>query len=255
MQSPIYFHSDRARLEMFEVVQNLPSGVEVYLVGGALRNALISKYHDETWQQRDYDQIVTKNSDEYLSYLYDRGFTDGTLQSSTQRVIAKPVVEGGKLISYEDNIVFDIHTLDGTSVEDNLRYKSGLLVNGFALSLRDVFTPDWEDALIQLPGALDCIRTKQIRINQDGFASEANNFFACMRFIGAGFSAPPRDEITKLLLQLPELGHERYQRNLEKLSNYVGGESQARRIIEAAIGSDIDIFDEASAKNAIALLA
>jgi hypothetical protein len=237
---------------MFEIVQNLPSDVDVYLVSGTIRNALIRKYHGEVWPQRDYDQIVTNGSDDYFSYLYERGFRISNLDRPTQRVVAKPIVKDAKTISYEDNLVFDVHMVDGTTVEDNLRNNVGLLINGFALSLRDAFDPNWESKVLALPGALDCIKSKQIRINLHGYTSDANYFFACMRFIGSGLAAPPREEIIKLLMKLPGLEHERYQRNLIKLSSYVGGEAEARRIVKQTMGDEFDIFDEDGTKAFIA---
>lgn len=248
MHSAIYFHSENSRKAMFDLVKNLPSEVEVYLVGGAVRNALINKYHNETWRQRDYDQIVTNGSETYFSYLESTGFSIGTLDRLAQRVMVKPVIEDAKTISYEDNLVLDIHMVDGTSVEDNLRNETGLLINGFALSLRDIFDENWLDKLIQLPSALECIKAKQVRVNLDGYATEANNFFACMRFVGAGFSPPPQEETTKLLVELMKLEHDRYQRNLAKLSDYVGGEAEARRLLAEVLGPEINIFNEASAK-------
>lgn len=240
---------------MYDVVENLPENIEIYLVGGALRNAYVYKYHGEQWLQRDYDQIVISGSEEYLTYLESKGFKKGGMDKPTQRIMVKALKEDGAEISYVDNLVFDIHMVDGTTVEDNLAHDTGLLINGFAVNMRDIFKNDCLDRVISLDGAEQCIQDKQIKINQIGYRAEANHFFACLRFMGAGFKAPPKSEAIQLLLELPRMESERYQRNLQKLKDYVGGEGKAKSLVEAAIGPGIDIFDEQDAKKMINHLA
>ena len=233
---------------MRNVISNLPDSVEVYLVGGAIRNALVKKYHGETWVQRDYDQAITSGSPRYLAQLEQLGFSRGSIDTAEHIVMAKPLKEDGKEHSYDDNLVFDMHTVDGTTIEDNLKYSTALSINGFALSLRHVFDEGWEDKLIQLPGALDSIKNKQINVNQDGYTSETNYFFALLRFMGAGFTAPGRDDVIKLLKVTADLESDRYARNITKLVNYVGGEARVREIVDGLGIEGLDIFDEQSTK-------
>lgn len=236
------------------VIDSLPKDVNVYLVGGAIRNALVRKYHGETWVQRDYDQAITSGSQQYLALLEQLGFSRGNINNADHVVMSKLLEENGQAISYEDNLVFDMHPVDGTTIEDNLKYSTALSINGFALSLCDIFADDWEDKLIQLPGALDSIKNKQINVNQQGYTSETNYFFALLRFIGAGFAAPNRDDVIKLLKVTADIEPERYSRNVTKLVNYVGGEVRVKQIVDSLGIDGLDIFDEQSTKQLAGLL-
>jgi hypothetical protein len=233
---------------MHSVIDSLPDGVEVYLVGGAIRNALVKKYHGETWVQRDYDQAITSGSPQYLAQLEQLGFSRGTINNADHVVMSKSLEENSQAVSYEDNLVFDMHTVDGTTIEDNLKYSTALSINGFALSLRHVFDEDWEGKLIQLTGALDSIKNKQINLNQDGYTSETNYFFALLRFMGAGFAAPGCDDVIKLLKVTADLESDRYDRNITKLVNYVGGEARVKEIVDSLGIEGLDIFDEQGTK-------
>lgn len=244
MHSAIFFYSDRAKNTMVDIVENLPSDVDVYIVGGVLRNALVRKYHNEIWTQRDYDQVTTGNSDRYLDYLREIGFDFRGIEEPRHKTASKPVVDNARQISYVDNLVFDIHLADATDIMDNLRHSSGLSINGFALNLRDIFANDWEDRLLSLPGALDCIKSKQILLNEDGYRSEPNFFFALLRFMGLGFSGPPQDDATKLLNNVCNLSTEKYQKNITKLVSYLGSEERVRDVVDSLGIDKLDIFDE-----------
>lgn len=240
---------------MYNLVQNIPDDVEVYIVGGAIRNALVYDIHGEVWRQRDYDQIITKNSSKYFAYLESLGFQQGAINDPTHRIMTKATVQDGRDISYEDNLVFDIHIVDGTTIEDNLRYGTGLMINGAALSIRDIFSDDWKARLYTLPGAIESIEQKQMRINPDGYESESNYFFALIRFIGMGFAQPPHDEIIKLFKTLKDIEPHRYQRNLKKLEDYVGGRLKVIQIVNNLnIDSSLNIFDEAATRHLIDIL-
>ncbi len=130
-----------------------------------------------------------------------------------------------------------------TAAIENLRNHVGLTVNGFALSFRDITAPNWIDKLITLPGALEDLRAKQLRVNREGYKDQAANFFACLRFMSAGFNPPPADEVQLLLNELPRVEHERYENNVQKVYNYVGGEQRARELVRS-LDIDIDVFDE-----------
>ncbi len=248
MNSQLFFYSDAAKEAMRNVINNLSDDVEVYLVGGAIRNALVKKYLGETWIQRDYDQAITRGSLQYIAQLEQLGFSRGSINNDEHIVMAKPLKANGQEVSYEDNLVFDMHTVDGTTIEDNLKYSTALSINGFALPLRNILDEDWEGKLFQLPGALDSIKNKQINLNQDGYNSESNYFFALLRFMGAGFAAPDHDDVIKLLKVTADIEPERYTRNVIKLVNYVGGEARVREIIDSLGIKGLDIYDEQSTR-------
>lgn len=249
MDSGIFFYSDTSRRSMHTLVENLPSDMDVFLVGGAVRNALVKKYHGETWVQRDYDQVITKNSAQYFNYLKQNGFIFRGIDDPNHKTASKPVVDNAREISYEDNLVFDMHIADGTTIEDEVRFNSMLLLNGFALSLRDSLSSDIESKIIALPGALDSIKNREIRLNPDNSDNESNYFFAVLRFMGMGFSAPPHNDVRKLLKRVEGLPTDRYERNVAKVVGYVGGEEKLKEIVDSLGIENLNIFDQGVTKN------
>lgn len=230
---------------MLSLIKGLPKQTEVFLVGGALRNALIYEIHQEIWPQRDYDQIVINNSSVYLEFLEKSGFRPSGANQKNKKVLAKKLIKDGADISYVDNLVFDIHIADGNTPSENLQNNTSLLINGFALNLRDILRPGWKTHIIELPGAIQAIENKQIAINNLASNIEPYTLFACLRFIGAGFKAPPKKDIDRMLTELLRIDHDKYQKNLIKLSSYVGGKDRAKNIVSDLLGDEIDIFDEA----------
>ncbi len=83
-----------------------------------------------------------------------------------------------------------------------------------------------------------------IKILSQRYTSESNYFFALLRFIGAGFSAPDHDSVVKLLKTIDGLSSDRYARNITKLVKYVGGEDRVRGIVTDLGVDNLDIFDE-----------
>lgn len=231
-----------------DVVTGLPADCEVYLIGGAVRNALYRHYHGETLRQRDFDQIVLKGSADYLAYLKSLGFFESKVLQVDQIIMVYDLVPDADPTSYDDSVVFDTHTLDGTTVMDNLLYHSGHSINGFALSMRDIFDPNWAEKVIELPGAKEDLQNKQLHINQTGYASDPANIFACLRFVSAGFTPPPKEEIAQLLVELPKLNSDRFGRNITKAYEYIGGEAAAHELV-AKLGIQGNLFDESDVKN------
>ncbi|MGZ6004821.1 MAG: hypothetical protein ACXWLH_01580 [Candidatus Saccharimonadales bacterium] len=247
---PLIYNYSRAREELKRVVDNLPLSVDVYLIGGAIRNALFRHYHGRALKQRDYDQIITKSPNVYIDYLYSMGFVAGEINRPMQRVMRKSLFENVAPEDHDKWIVFDMHLVDSTKAIDNLKYHVGLTVNAFAISLRDIFSSDWQSKLISLPGAVDDIKGKRLRVNMEGYKDQAANFFAVLRFMHAGFLPPPKNELKLLLDELPKIEHNRYQKNVDKVFTYVGGEDAARRLVYK-LGIDVDVFNENDVKKHI----
>lgn len=72
-----------------------------------------------------------------------------------------------------------------------------------------------------------------------------------LRFMSVGFSAPSKEEINLLLKQLPNLEHARFERNVKKIWDYVGGEEKARKMVKD-LGIDVDVFSEEEVKTRLA---
>jgi tRNA nucleotidyltransferase/poly(A) polymerase len=59
---PLKFNTQSARSEFERAVRNLPEEIDLYIVGGSVRNALIREFHGQDLVQRDYDQVITNGS-------------------------------------------------------------------------------------------------------------------------------------------------------------------------------------------------
>jgi hypothetical protein len=247
---PLNFNSNEAKFEFQKVVENIPPELELYLVGGALRNALFKLFHGVALTQRDYDQVVTKGSADYTKYLDGLGFEEHPYPSrqDVQTVYRKPLFDGANE-DYHDWLVFDMHTVDGTTIEDNLKFNVGFTINGTAMRLSDTLTKPWDEVIIEtLPTAIQDIKDKKLRLNLDGYTHQPSNFYAMLRFMSVGFSAPSDDEVQLLFRELPNIEHVRFERNVKKIWEYVGGEAKARALVHS-LGIDVDVFDEETIKS------
>jgi hypothetical protein len=248
------YNSTEAEVCLREVVRNLPGGVEVFMIGGAVRNALIREIHGDILTQRDYDLVVTKGSKQFTPYLETLGYEARPYPShqDEQVVYSKPLNDEAKNgDSYVNWLVFDIHTMDGTTIEENIKDNVAFTVNGCALSLRDLYTGPWQQRLIQvLPTALQDIKDKKLRLNYDGYKYMATNFYAMLRFMSVGFTPPPEKDIRLLLQELPHVEHARFESNVHKVWKYIGGEDKARALVKD-LGVDLDVFDEEAIESAL----
>lgn len=247
------YNSDEARQSLRQTLTNFPEEVEVYLIGGAIRNALFRMLHGIVLTQRDYDQVITKGSKPYREYLKSLGFEERPYPSRQDEQVAydKPLNEYAKDgDSYVNWLVFDMHTVDGTTIDENIRNNVAFSINGCAVNARDLYVKPWQEALVQiLPTAIQDIKEKRLRLNYDGYRHFPSNFYAMLRLISVGFSAPPQQEVGLLLKELPKLEHAKFERNVKKVWDYVGGEGKARALVKS-LGIDIDVFDEEIIKSA-----
>lgn len=248
------YNSEAAKHELRKVIASLPDDVELYLIGGAVRNALFRTFHGTVLTQRDYDQVVTKGSSSYTHYLHSLGYEERPYPShqDEQVVYCTPLNERAKEgNSYVNWLVFDLHTVDGTTIEDNVRNNVAFTINGCVVNARDLYDKQWRDAVIEvLPNAIQDIKDKKLRLNRDGYRYAPSYFYSMLRFMSVGFEQPGPEEVQLLLNELPKLEHARFERNVTKVWNYVGGEAKARELVKS-LGIDIDVFDEAAVKSSI----
>ena len=245
-------NSDEARTALHKAFSGLPQAVDLFLVGGAVRNALFRIFHGQVLTQRDYDQVITRGSEDYKEYLAGLGYVGRPYPSHQDKQVAyskalnEKAQEGD---SYVNWLVFDMHTVDGTTIEDNLKYNVAFTINGCAVKANDLFTKPWQECLIQaFPSSLDDIKNKKLQLNYDGYKSQPSYFYSVLRFMSAGFAPPPKVEVDLLLHELPRIEHARFERNVKKVYDYVGGEEKARSLVKS-LGIDIDVFDEAIVKS------
>ncbi|MFA6514298.1 MAG: hypothetical protein WCT50_03370 [Patescibacteria group bacterium] len=223
---PLFLHDEKTN-EIFKiVVASIPKSTKAYLVGGAIRNAVYYKYFKQKLPQRDFDILLIGDQVGFIKNLRHRGFIFGKIKRKHEVVvkikrIPKPIH------AYNDYLYLDIHIAEEKSALKNLAKNSNFTINGFAISLKDIFREDWFDELISLPGALADLKNKRLKLNQ---LSHPANLFACMRFMSLGFKQPKQAEIDLLLKSLSDLKEPRYEKNMRKLFGYVGGEGNAKKL-------------------------
>lgn len=246
------YNSDEAKQALHQTFTNLPDDANVYLIGGSVRNALYRMFHGDVLVQRDYDQVITNGTKEYTQYLESIGFEKRPYPSHQDEQVAysKALNEHAKEgDSYTNWLVFDLHTLDGATIEESIKTNVAFTINGCAVDVRNLYNKRWQDSVIEvLPNAIQDIKDKRLRVNRDG-CYWPSNFFAMLRFMSVGFTPPPQDEVQLLLKELPNVEHARFGRNVTKVWNYVGGEEKARALVKS-LGIGIDVFDEDTVKSA-----
>lgn len=229
-----------------EAVESIPPKTDIYVVGGAARNAVYYSLFKKTLPQRDYDLLFTGDLDKYIGNLRNNRFTYGKIRRKNEVVLKKRKFPSAKLIS--DYVVLDIHVTPETNILKNLSVYSNFTINGFAIPLQHYLSNDFKKYMIALPNAEKDLRNLQIHVNKSGYKSIPSGLFACLRFMSIGFMPPGDDEIKLLLDNLPTLEKWRFERNVKKVFDYVGGEEKARKMVKD-LGIDIDIFDFAKLKD------
>lgn len=223
-----------------EAVESIPSETNVYVIGGAARNSVYYDLFKKTLPQRDYDLLFRGDLDRYIGNLRSRGFTYGKIRRKNQVVLKKRKFPEAKLIS--DHVVLDIHITQETNVLKNLLAYSNFTINGFAIPLQHYLSGNFKKYMIALPNAEKDLRNLHIHLNRKGYKSISGALFACLRFMSIGFKPPGDDEVKLLLKNLPNLEKWRFERNVKKVFDYVGGEEKAREMVKG-LGIPIDIFD------------
>ncbi len=231
-----------ARQIIKEVIDCLPENAKLYLVGGAIRNTKYYLSHHQTLPQRDYDLIfVDIEQDEFIKKLLAKDFKHGEIQKATQKVFLKSGTPNPQTIS--DYVVLDISFYKYGKISDLLRQKANFSVNGFAIELTNLFDKNWHDKVIALPNAEKDIAIKQLRLNPDQSPEYLySNLFAAIRFVSQGFKPPEEEKIRAMLKFHKQYPKEKFNKNCEKVFNYVGGEANARKIVKN-LGIYEDIFN------------
>ena len=135
----------------------------------------------------------------------------------------------------------DIHRSHESNILKNLKLSSAFTINGFAIPLRQYLSKNIKKFLIALPGAEKDLKSHRLKLNITGYDKHPGNLYSCLRFMSIGFTPPDKKEIKLLLNQLPKLEDWRFERNVEKVFRYVGGEKKARRLVKR-LGIKIDVF-------------
>lgn len=239
---PIFMDDSAVARILREVASSVPEDVGVFLMGGALRNAVYNYYFSESLPQRDFDLPLIGKPQKFISDLRGNGFNYGKIRRKDEVVLKKAKFAGSEDIS--DFVVLDIHISEEKDIRENIKKNANFTISCFALPLEAVLRPDWLKHLIALPGALEDLMNKRLRVNQFDYPT---TLFACIRFMSQGFKQPSKEEVGKLLDSLTGVEEDRFERSVQKVFNYVGGEENARRLVRK-LGIDVDIFDLAAIK-------
>jgi hypothetical protein len=222
-----------------EVISSIPPKTRIYLVGGAARNSIYYYLFKKSLPQRDYDLLLIGSFDEFIKNLRQNKFIFGKIRRKNEIVLKKKLIPYPKSVA--DYVVLDIHRSHEQSVIKNLKENSAFTINGFAIPLRRYFSKTLSKHLISIQEALKDLKNQRLRLNASGYKSHPGNLFACLRFMAIGFKPPAKKEIKLLLEQLPKLEKWRFEKNIKKVFNYVGGEKKARQLVKK-LGIKVDIF-------------
>lgn len=226
----------------FEILKDakftIPKNTKVYLVGGAVRNALYFKLFNEKLPQRDYDLLLVGDKDKFIKNLRARGFIYGFIRRKHEVTLKKKKIPKPQH-EFNDYVFLDIHISDEKSILKNLKDNSNFTINGFALSLKEINSENWHKKVISLPSAMQDLKNKKLCVN---VIVHPANLFACLRFMSKGFKPPSKKEVKELLIALGSLERWRYKRNIKKLFDYVGGEYETRKLVKK-LGVKENVFD------------
>ena len=223
-----------------EVILSIPGKTKVYVIGGEARNAIYYDLFKKQLPQRDYDLLLIGDLDKFVKNLREYKFIYGKIRRKNEIVLKKKLIPKPKLIT--DYLMLDIHRNYESNIPKNLKENSAFTINGFAIPLRNYLDQDVRKHLIALTTALSDLKNRQLHLNVPGYIGHPGNLFACLRFMSIGFKPPKKREVKLLLEQLPKLEKWRFERNVKKVFDYVGGEKKARQLIKR-LDIGIDIFD------------
>ena len=237
-------HDEATNAILREVVAATPKGTNIYLVGGAVRNAVYYALHGKKMVQRDYDILVIGDSGAFIKNIRSRGFIYGKIRRKRQTVLKKKKI--AKPQSIADYVVLDAHTIcDEKTPMKNLQKHANFTVNGFTLPLKAATSKLWYKKLVALPTALADLKSMQLRVN---VSESPGDPFAAIRFMSKGFKAPTSSDIRVLLQSLQKMEKWRYEKNVRKILSYVGGEDEVRALLKK-LKVKVNIFDFDAIRN------
>lgn len=150
-----------------EIVQFLPDEVEIYLVGGAVRDALLRR------KIRDLDFLVVGNSLEIARKLADR-IGASYFPMDEERGTARLVLDD----SQEERIFLDFSTMRGTNLDMDLRERD-FTINAMAVRVRD-----HQKILDPLSGAVDLLSHKLRACSSSSIQNDPIRILRAIRFAG-----------------------------------------------------------------------
>ena len=220
-----------------EVIESLPKGSKAYLVGGAMRNAMLYRLKGEVMPQRDFDITFIGDRRKFLSNLRKRGFIYGKIRRKHQTVVHKRYVGKTQQNMMFPTFVVDISFIESMTEDKMNKQKANFTMNAFSIPMRKLTAKNWHTFVKALPTSRKDIKSKQLRINKP----HPQTLFACVRFMSKGFKAPTKKEVDVLLHLFAKFPKYKFDRNVKKVFTYVGGKRKARALVKE-LGIREDIF-------------
>ena len=239
MDKPIFLQNSKVLKIFKEIEKSIPEKSQLFLVGGTLRNSVFYHFFKKTLPQRDYDLIFVGNRETFVDNLRSLNFRYGKIRRKNQTVLKRAIVEDPKDIN--DFVVLDINFSEKHDIYEILKNKINFTINGFALNVKHIFNNNWIKKMIRLPHSMDDIKSRYLRLNTEKTNFFGADFYACIRFISAGFKKPSGDEIEILYRQMKKLPKYKFERNKKKVFDYVGGKEKAEKIVKK-MGLNEDVF-------------
>ncbi|MBI4449530.1 hypothetical protein HY634_00565 [Candidatus Uhrbacteria bacterium] len=236
---PLFMHDDAVAEIIRSAIAAIPEGTRVYLVGGAVRNAFYYQIFRRRLPQRDYDLVCIGDWRSFVRNLRKQGFVWGKLRRARQVVLMYPKVARPRAHQPTDYVVLDTQLALNKTIRAELKKKINFSINGFAIPLQAVVQPTWQRRAIMLPCAYEDLKARRLRVLH---GIHPTNLYACLRFMSQGFRPPSKQDVEQLLTSLTTIEEWRFDRNVRKVFNYVGGERRARQLVRR-LGIRENIFD------------
>lgn len=239
---PIFLKNERVHQILREVVASIPEDSEAYLHGGSARNAVYYRLFKAELPQRDFDMVLIGDKDLFVANLLARGFVRGKKNIETAATFKKPRLENPSE-DFADWVYLDVVFRKNITIQESLKQKVNFIINGSAINLRDIDSPDWFEKVVTLPGTLEDLKLKRLRTNK----RYPINIYACVRFVSLGFAPPPKEDLYHMVDDLRKIDEAKFIRDREKVIRYVGSADKVKKIVEQ-LGITVDILDLNSIK-------
>ncbi len=240
---PIFLHNLSNRIILNEIKELIPENTKVYLFGGTIRNAIHFNYFKEKIKQRDFDCIVIGDGELFAQNLLKAGFVYGSKDSEKSKVLKKARILN-PVDRYNDFLYLDCKIFSSSeSIESTLERISDFTIGAVALDIKEIDSINWLNKVSSIEDAVLDIKNKKLKI----IKSYPANLYKMIRLVSQGYQLLLDNDVEYILEKAKDITEEKFKREVEKTSQYVGG---AENVLEIARGLGItkNILDFESIK-------
>lgn len=236
MPAPIFLNTPSTKTLLLEVTHLIPEGTEVYLFGGAVRNALYYTYFNEEMTQRDFDCIVIGDGEKFAENLLKAGFIFGSKNSARDKILKKHRIPN-PVHKYDDWLYLDCKIYPhGEDIQAILQKISDFTISGVAMNVKDLEADNWLEKIIAVPNGKEDIHSKKLCV----IKPYAINLHKIVRMMSRGFEKPSESDVRLCLEKFKEISEEKFAVNAQKTVAYVGSEEKVLAIAkELGIGREV----------------